>query len=220
MISAGKVKRIYDNCFTEASGFLNKRGFEVTNNSVKLDPKGQQLIVAFAEPLYFKSWPYRSGSKPSERIDILAEVIETIGLREERCLRSTLRLNYFLQDGEKRVACEAIHYDFNCTVQSQHPVCHAQNSNTIMARPESFPDIVDTKPLEKRHQAIRIPTAFVNFAGLFAKLAADHLPPEAVSEFWTACKAYIDEIPTHAVNDVTAGILRNGNLGSFAWYRW
>lgn len=224
MVSTSKVQQDYDNCLAETTNFLNKKGFEVTkNNRIRPVMQNQQLVVRLAEPLYFRNWPYRSGSRPNEKIDILAEITETIGLDDGKCLRSTLRLNYFRQVGERRVACEAIHYDFDSTVQSRHPVCHAQISNSIMEQlPESFPerDSIDEKLLKQRHQAIRIPTAFVNFAGLFAKLTADHLPEETVSDFWDTCKTCIDKIPTHAENEVFSEIFAVGSLRSYTWYKW
>jgi len=220
VVNVGYVQGVYQNCLAETCRFLNKHGFAVIVSRVGLDKDGQELVVTLAEPLYFKDWPYRTGAKPNEKLDILAEITETISLNDGHCVRSTLRLNYFRLDGEKRIACEAIHYDFDATVEKQHPVCHAQNSNSIVALPEIFPETYDATPLAKRHQDIRIPTAFVNFAGLFAKLIADHLPADTVSEFWSTCKSYIDKIPAHASNDVVKEILAGKSLQSHSWYKW
>lgn len=220
MVNVGYVQRVYNNCLAKTCQFLSNQGFAVTYRNAEFRKVGQDLVVTLAEPLYFREWPYRSGAKPTEKLDILAEIMETIRLSDGHCVRSTLRLNYFQIDGQTRNACEAIHYDFNAIVQERHPVCHAQNSNSIIGTPEAFPADVQTGLLEHRHQAIRIPTAFVNLAGLFAKLTADHLPADKVSEFWATCEPYIDVIPGHARNDTLDMILDGTSLRSHLWYKW
>lgn len=220
MVSASRILQQYSNCLSETARFLNKSGYAVKSSTVIVRKAKSQVVVSLSEPLYFKDWPYRCGCARKETIDILADVIETIDLEEGKCVRSTLRINYFLPDGDVRIACEAIHYDFNLMIQSQHPVCHAQNSNSIVELPESFPEKVNSEPLARRHQAIRIPTAFVNVGGLFAKITADHLPSQVISDFWKTCKVYIDEIPTHAPNEVFTEIFAGKTLRSYGWYRW
>ena len=115
---------------------------------------------------------------------------------------------------------EALHYDFSQSVQPQHPVCHAQNMNTILdPLPERFQFEIDAGPIEQRNQSVRIPSAFVNFAGLFVKLTADHLRAEVYDEYWATCASYIAAIPDHASNDEFTQIFDATSLRSYSWYK-
>lgn len=219
MASAKGIHGAYKNCLAESCEFLTKSGRAVRYVEPTFENRVQQLVVNLSEPLYFRDWPYRAGS--SSRIDILADITETISLPDAKCIRSTLRMNYFRSNRGEEIACDAIHYDFDATVQAQHPVCHAQPVNSILEhRPDNFPDNVIASPIAERHQTIRIPSAFVNLAGLFAKLTADHLPAREASEFWDNCKVYIDRIPDHASTDICTAIFLSNTLRSYGWYRW
>lgn len=230
MVNIGQLQRAYQNCLYHSCQFLNDLGFWVSaNNSVVLKPgrKQSQVRVTLGEPLYFRAWPYRTGLteqaeqvRSTEQVDILADINETISLSNGRCVHSRLRVNYFRLDGEKRTAVEAVRYDFEEDVKHQHPVCHAQNMNTILdPRPDAFPKNVDVHPIQHRNQSVKIPSAFVNFAGLFVKLTADHLRADAYAEFWTTCKSYIDAIPDHALNDQFDQIFGANSLRSYSWYK-
>lgn len=211
----------YQNCLTQACQYLSSSGYAVGFPGIIPRATGQELTISLTEPLYFRDWPYRAASKRSERIDILAEIIETIRVTDARCIHTTLRLNYFARDGEKRIACDAIHYDFNADVQPRHPVCHAQGVNEILPNlPDGFPTDIDVSPIARRHQTIRIPSAFVNFAGLFAKLVADHLPEDKVEEFWERCRVCVSAIPDHLATDTSNAVLTAATLRSYAWYKW
>ena len=224
MASAGEIQQIYTTCLLKTTGFLCQKGYPVTrNNSIVVDKKeiDEHVVVRLREPLHFQGWPYRSGSR--NRIDILAKIEETIEFESGKCQRSTLHLNYFRLNGEKPVVCEAIRYDFDSNVQDRHPICHAQMSNIPIERlPESFakPNDINKCLLANRHQAMKIPTAFVNFAGLFAMLIADHLHPETVYEFWQECKVYIEKIPDHVCGEIFDVIFSGRTLGSYGWYNW
>lgn len=228
MVSATQLLGSYRNCIAEICKFLVRSNRAVNYVDVKgyyVDVNGrpskdkERFVIEPTEPLYFKNWPYRIDSK--ERVDILAEFIETIRMSDGSCVHSTLRVNYFRLEGEKKIASDAVDYDFSEVVQDQHPICHAQSMNSILnRRPEGFPEDVDESPIANRNQSVRIPTAFVNFAGLFVKLTADHLPPETFAEFWSTCKSYIDQIPDHASNDVFDEIFAGRSLRSYSWYRW
>ena len=221
MVRVGYVQRVYQNCLAETCRFLSNQGFAVRYTNVELCKEGQNLVVTLAEPLYFRNWPYRTGAKPNEKLDILAEIKETISLNDGYCVRSTLRLNYFRLEGEKRIASDAVRYDFSEVVQDQHPICHAHNMNSILdRRPEGFSEYVDASPIANRNQSVKIPTAFVNVAGLFVKLTADHLPAGTFAEFWSTCKSYIDDIPAHASHNVFDEIFAGRSLRSYSWYRW
>lgn len=231
MVSETKLLGNYNNCIAQVGMFLNKSsramnyvGVKGTYVDVNGNPtnKKERFVIELTEPLYFRDWPYRVGSM--ERIDILAEFIETIRLSDGCCVHSILRVNYFRLEGEKKIASDAVHYDYSEVVEVQHPICHAQSMNSILnRRPEGFPaDVthVDVSLIANRNQSVRIPTAFVNLAGLFVKLTADHLPPETFAEFWSTCKPYIDRIPDHAPNDVFKKIFDGESLGSYSWYSW
>ena len=222
MVKPREILQCYRACLFEAANFLCKKGHTVLyNKGIRIESDDQQVVVRLQEPLHFKGWPYRSGSQ--KQIDILAEIEETIERESGMCLQSTLRINYFLQNGDNRIACEAIHYDFNSCVQDHHPVCHAQMSNDIMDNlPESFvkQNNISKCLLARRHQAMRIPTAFVNFAGLFAKLTADHLPADTVREFRKKCKNHIKRIPDHHCGDIFDVIFKGRTLRSYGWYKW
>jgi hypothetical protein len=224
MATVNEIFCAYQNCLLQSCQFLNHNGFAVGYRGIvhRIDSKdNQKLILCLTEPLYFREWPYRPTSKRSERIDILAEIIETVRLTDARCTHTTLRLNYFSCDGDTRIASDAIHYDFDSDVQNQHPVCHAQGVNQILEkRPEEFPAAVDISPIARRHQTIRIPSAFVNFAGLFAKLTADHLPAHVVAEFWEKCRSCVDAIPDHLATDVSNRVITAATLRSYSWYKW
>ena len=171
--------------------------------------------------MYFQKWPYRGTSGKRDKIDIVAEIEETIRISDGKCTRATLRINYFICNGSDRTACDAIHYDFNESVQALHPVCHAQAANSILANmPEGFPAKCDDTPIKMRNQSIKIPSAFVNFSGLFAKVTADHLPAETVTEFWQRCKVHFEKIPDHAETDTSNCVLNAKSLGSYSWYKW
>ncbi|MDZ4821239.1 MAG: hypothetical protein SGJ20_19945 [Planctomycetota bacterium] len=201
--------------------FLSKNGFQVKFVPLTFEVGGSQIIVRLAEPFYFQGWPYRAVAGQAAKIDILAEFTETVSLADGRSTRTSLQVNYFSCDGDRRIACDAIHYDFSSTVQPRHPVCHAQASNAILSvLPEGFPADRDVSSLAGRHQAVRIPSAFVNLAGLFAKIVADHLPPDAVAEFWSVCKVYIDKLPDHASTQLSDGIFELKSLKSYSWYAW
>jgi hypothetical protein len=86
--------------------------------------------------------------------------------------------------------------------------------------PEDFPQQCDDTPIKKRNQSIRIPSAFVNFAGLFAKVIADHLPAATVTEFWEQCRVYFDKIPDHAETNTSNCVLDARSLRSYSWYKW
>ena len=221
MASKGEISTAYNNCLAEVCRFLNKSGYPIGFKTLKCQATSEDIVIRCVEPLYFQGWPYRGTSGKTAKIDIVAEIEETVRLSDRRCTRATLRVNYFGCDGDKRAACDAIHYDFGADVQSRHPVCHAQASNSIMqALPEGFPADCDVSPIAGRHQAIRIPSAFVNLAGLFAKVVADHLPPQTVSDFWRTCKPHIDKIPDHAVTETSNGVFDAKSLRSYWWYKW
>jgi hypothetical protein len=218
--SKGQLLGIYRNCIAAVHQFLNRANYAVNCAGVKPGHANgtDRIVIELTEPLYFQDWPYRIGSK--ERIDILAEFAETIRVSDGRCVHSTLWVNYFRRDGDKRIASDAVHYDFSEVVQTQHPICHAQGMNTILQRhPDGFPEDLDVSPIKNRNQSVRIPTAFVNFAGLLAKLTADHLPAETYKEFWTTCKSNVDEIPQHATNEICNQIFGAATLGSYGWYK-
>lgn len=222
MISAQKLLGIYRNCIGQTALCLNHSNFAVNHVDVIGRPQNDDrelFVIELTEPLYFQNWPYRIDAR--ERVDILAEFIETIRLSDGSCVHSVLRVNYFRLEGEKKIASDAVHYDFSEDVQKQHPICHAQSMNRILKRlPDGFPADPDESPIAKRHQSVRIPTAFVNLAGLFLKLTADHLPPETFAEFWSTCKSYIDAIPDHASNKVFDEIFAGRSLRSYSWYKW
>jgi hypothetical protein len=168
--------------------------------------------------MYFKEWPYKPLSKT--RLDIVATVDETIKLETGKCTRSRCRINYFLIDGDKRIACDAIHFDFDSSIQSQHPICHAQNFNkAIEDLPNGLAELVDMTPLERRHQAIRIPTSFVNLAGLIQLLTADHLSPQHYASFWDSCETCVFEIPDHMEGAEVSAIMDSGSLSNRNWYK-
>ncbi|MEM6777729.1 MAG: hypothetical protein AAF670_08720 [Planctomycetota bacterium] len=181
--------------------------------------EGTSVGVYLNEPLHFKDWPFRGSEKSGERLDILAEVKETINRESGWCTKSSVVLNYFVNSKGSLTACEAIKYDYDFDVQPQHPVCHAQNSNKIMShRPESFPEDFDVGSLVNRHQALRIPTAFVNLAGLLEKLTADHLPSDHYTDFWEQCQAVVDAIPCHDRGPIIERITKSGSVRSRHWY--
>jgi hypothetical protein len=221
MATKGEISTAYNNCLAEVCHFLNKKGYRIEYRGLKYDSNSEELIIRCVEPFYFQAWPYRGAGGQTVKIDIIAEIEETVRLSDRRCTRATLRVNYFTCRGEKRTVCDAIHYDFSADVQARHPVCHAQATSSILSSlPEGFPEDRDVTPIAGRHQAIRIPSAFVNFAGLFAKVVADHLPSQTVSEFWTDCKVHIDKIPDHATTDPSNCVFTAKSLRSYSWYKW
>lgn len=85
--------------------------------------------------------------------------------------------------------------------------------------PPGFPEKVDSSAIENRQQAIRIPTAFVNLAGLIEAITADHLSPEKYEEFWDKCAPYVEGIPVHADGDQVRAICESNCLRSRHWYK-
>jgi hypothetical protein len=220
MANSSGIQKLYNNCLSEVTRWLNKNGFQ-TNSVTALyrshSNKGF-LDISLAEPLYFSNWPYRPKSR--DKIDIVADVKERVRLSDGKSVKSTCYFNYFRIENDIRFACDSIHFDFEESVQPQHPICHAQNlSTTIETLPQGFPEHVDKSAIEKRHQAIRIPTSFVNLAGLFETITADHLPSNKYHDFWLTCSKYISAIPVHADCDETKAINNSNDIRSRNWYR-
>lgn len=199
-LTASRVKQRYLNCLSESKRVLEKLGCSVAFSSLNIAKDGSDLVnVGVEEPIYFKDWAYRPKSKA--RIDILASFIESIRLSDGVCVSSAVTVNYLHRSGQECYACDAIKYDYCENAEAQHPICHAQNQNSVLPLPESFPkdrQPINQQALGQRHQVARIPTAFVNLAGLLAKIVADHLNTDAYAEYWTACEKVVGDIPCHS----------------------
>ena len=217
MVTATGVLKAYNHCLDQSQRVLGRLGYRVHQENARVKKNGDVANIYLNHPLYFEDWPFKSQTK--HRIDILADVKETVRLSDGMCIKSSVVVNYFLIDGERRIACDAIKYDFDEHVQPQHPICHAQNANKVLSeRPERFPDKFDQSSLKNRHQATRIPTAFVNLAGLLEKLTADHLSNNAYDEFWSLCDAYVDAIPCHSRSELFGKITESNSVRSRFWY--
>jgi len=216
--SSGGILKAYNNCLTEMQRILGNLGHKVSQENARATKNSNQTVSIFLNQiLYFENWSYRSQSKV--QIDILADVKETVRLSDSKCTKSTVVVNYFLIDGDSRIACDAIKYDFDEQIQRQHPICHAQNENRILDNlPETFPVSINQQSLVKRHQAVRIPTAFINLAGLLEKLTADHLSNEKYTEFWESFDPYISAIPCHSQSEQTENITNSTDIRSRHWY--
>lgn len=220
MITASRVLQKYNICLEESLRQLNHLSLAAKYVRFKADSQSKEGYVklTLTEPLYFIGWPYRSASRT--KLDIVATVDETVCLDSGRCANSRCCVNYFRIDGDHRIACDAIHYDFDASIQLQHPICHAQNANrTIDNLPSEFPDYVDKSALRNRHQLVRIPTAFVNLAGLIQALTADHLSPQNYIDFWAACEPYVANIPDHVDGAESRAICESKTLRNRNWYK-
>lgn len=220
-ISPAGVLQRYNNCLDESKRVLGKLGHKLHRPALRIDSHTNQerVEVTLAEPLYFENWPYRVSSR--ENIDIVVDICETIRKSDAACIKSAVTVNYFLRDGSEVYACDAIKYDYSEDADPQHPICHAQNLNRIInPLPESFDTgtTILQEALSKRQQAARIPTAFVNLAGLLAKVTADHLSNGAYAEFWAACEGVVQNIPCHSRQGGMPRIVESGCVRSRYWY--
>jgi len=186
MFSVKHFQDLYSNFLVQALGWLYKKNYDVDLSAqIQASPNGQNISIHTIKPIYCRDWPYRVDS--NEKIDILAEIQETVSLKDGCCTKSTIRVNYFHIYEKTALATESLHYDYVFPFQERHPICHAQNDNRILdSRPESFNRSrtkVRNKAILQRCRTMRIPSAFVNLPGLLAILAADHLQADHWKEF-------------------------------------
>lgn len=218
MTTVASLGRVYKTYLHSAKVWMRQHGYDVDPAvGIVVTRRGDLAEIATTTPLHCRNWPYRNKSR--ERIDVLAEIQETVQLSSGHCVKATTRVNYFRIDGERAIATECLHYDFKNPPDRQHPICHVQTSNAIISTPESFDRIhsdVDDTALRNRCLNMRIPSAFVNLPGLLSILAADHMKPDDWREFITMLLRTCGNFPHTNHHLVNSAI--NGQLGAWVWY--
>ncbi|MBL7218678.1 MAG: hypothetical protein ISS69_01070 [Phycisphaerae bacterium] len=220
MVTMGKINQDYENCLNQATLWLNRNCYQVARNNLKIvtgmrDPA--HVTVKTKETLHFKEWPQRDGS--NDKVDILVSMIETISVEEGVCTEAKICVDYFQISGQEAIPTESLHYDYKSPPQIKHPICHVQNSNKVLSDvPESFRYEVKPDALGKRCQSVHIPSAFVNLAGLFAILAADHMTEEHWREFMTTCLTHFQKLPAVAKHPIIDEAIPSSRLHASAWY--
>lgn len=219
MATVSSLTKIYKTYLNTAKQWMRQRSYDLdVNVDIRVQLCGEDLAeVSTTKPLHFKNWPYRFGSR--ERIDVLAEVHETVQLSNGHCVKATIRVNYFRIEGGRAIATEALHYDIKSPPDQQHPICHVQTSNSMINGSDSFTRLrkdVDSAAIKQRCQTMRIPSAFVNLPGLLSILAADHMSPDNWREFMAVLlKTCVDFPKAHHVLVDNAA---NGQLCAWSWY--
>lgn len=220
MAEIWRIKQSYQSCLERAMSWLNQHSYPVNekNVGIKVDPgRDDSARVTTSELLHFIDWPQRPGS--TKQLDILASVEETISLESGACTKSTVGVTYFHVRGDTALAIESIHYDFALPPDKQHPICHAQNCNkSVEPRPESFKRAIENRALQDRCQTVRIPSAFVNLAGLLTILAADHLTAEHWAEFMEFCMKHFVAVPGPSPGGLPFGPIHDAGLRPWGWY--
>lgn len=218
------LRKGYTTFMNSAVAWLNKKGYGITKSpQIIIEPQGEVAVVRLREALYFREWPYRSGS--GKRIDILATVQETVSLESRLCIRATTRVNYFHVTGQQAIPIEMLHYDFVAPPERKHPICHAQTTGTLLDESE-WPDAfrrnrsVDASGLGERGQNVRIPSAFVNLPGLIMIVASDHMKEDHWEEFSQVFRPQFEGFPCMTGSADMKNLIGSNGLCVWAWYEF
>lgn len=222
MYTRKAIIQSYEKCLNLARLWLNQNNYEVAPKDIVITAPStgtSDVKVTTSDTLHFRGWPYRHDSRKT--IDILATITEVISLETGTCQAATVCVSYFLIHGKKATAMESLHYDYELPPQTkQHPICHVQNSEAAVGKfPESFRyEEVDVEALGARCKNVRIPSAFVNLPGLFAILAADHMPEKHWREFMEYCLIHFTKVPAVPRNAFIYKGVPKERLCAWTWY--
>ncbi len=154
----------------------------------QLDGSAELLVSAF---VYLKGWKWKANSNKREQtIEILLRINERLDTESGCVAECSTQLGYYIRedDGDLRPLME-IHYDFERTTSSAHPVFHAQLGRTTWDEKDKQ-DVDFTGQIQKRdwYKNARIPTAYMGFTGALLALTADHLKAEHYNLFLNAVR--------------------------------
>ena len=222
MKTADEVATTYRTFLDRAIRWLRNHAYSIDakSNISHTQLSNDLVAVHLTAPIHCIDWPWSVGS--SKKIHIVADCEDRICLRKQACIKTNLRVAYFLVDGGRIYATDSLHYDCEIPTDPQHPVCHVQCCNKVLI---PLPALLTSKygtpladGLKGRCQTIRIPSAFVSFLSLFALLAADHLSKadwgDFMKEFGSIEGKYRLACGGHATS------VRRQSLSAWAWYDW